>query len=292
MRVLIIGGAGMLGHKAYQLFRRRFDTWTTDLLGYNNYARYDIYDPDRFVGGVDVSNFDSVVRAVADVKPDVVFNCVGIIKQLKAAKDPIVSLVINSLFPHRLANLCRAGGIRMIHMGTDCAFSGRKGGYTESDVSDAYDLYGRTKYLGEVGAPGCLTVRTSIIGRELTTSNALVEWFLGNKGGKVRGYKKAIYSGLTTIALANVVADILEKHPNLSGMYHVASRPISKFDLLCLINEIYGLNVQIEPDDEFACDRSLDGSRFCKETGFNPPTWAEMVAEMHHDPTPYHLWRK
>jgi dTDP-4-dehydrorhamnose reductase len=282
----------MLGHKAYQLFRQRFDTWTTDLSGYENYARYDLYDRERFVGGLDVSNFDSVVRVMADVKPDAVFNCVGIIKQVKAAKDPIVSLVINSLFPHRLANLCRASGARLIHMGTDCAFSGRKGGYTESDVSDAQDLYGRTKYLGEVDAPGCLTVRTSIIGRELNTSNALVEWFLSNKGGNVRGYKKAIFSGYTTIALSNIVADVLENHPNLSGLYQVASQPISKYDLLKLINEIYDLDIEIEPDEQFACDRSLDGSRFCKATGFRPPNWAEMISEMHRDPTPYHLWRK
>jgi dTDP-4-dehydrorhamnose reductase len=291
-RILILGGAGMLGHKVYQIYRRRFDAWTTNLSGYEEFARYDLYDPDRFVGGVDVSNFDSVVRVLADVKPDAVFNCVGIIKQVKAAKDPITSLVINSLFPHRLANVCRASGIRMIHMGTDCVFSGRKGGYTESDISDAEDLYGRTKYLGEVDVPGCLTVRTSIIGRELNTSNALTEWILANKGGKVRGYTKAIYSGYTTIALANIIADVLENHPNLCGMYHVASQPISKFDLLTLINETYSLNIQIEPDDKYVCDRSLDGSRFCKATGFKPPSWAEMISEMHRDPTPYHLWRK
>jgi len=282
----------MLGHKLCQLYSQRFETWTTVRSGYQEYAHYNLFDSQRVLGGVEVTNFDSVVRALADAKPHAVINCIGIIKQLQAAKDPIISLTVNSLFPHRLANLCRASGIRLIHISTDCVFSGRKGGYVEADLSDAEDLYGRTKFLGEVDAPGCLTLRTSIIGRELKTKSGLIDWFLSNRGGRVRGYQKAVYTGFTSIALANIIAGVLENHPHLSGLLQVSSDPITKFDLLTLVNETYSLNIQIEPEREIVCDRSLDCSRFRQATGFAPATWVEMITEMYRDPTPYHLWRK
>ena len=291
MRVLVLGGAGMLGHKVCQVFRQRFDTWATVLPGYRAPGGYEILQADHLLDGVDAFQLDSVVRAMAEVKPDAVINCIGIIKHLRAAKDPIVSLTINSLFPHQLANLCRACGARMVHMSTDCVFSGRKGMYTEDDVSDAEDLYGRTKFMGEVGAPGCLTVRTSIIGRELDTANGLIEWFLSQKGRKVQGYREATFTGFTTDALARIIADVLENHPQLSGVYQVSSDPINKFDLLGLINKVYGLGIEIEPNSEFVCDRSLDSSRFRSAIGFQPPTWEEMMEETHRDPTPYDEWR-
>jgi dTDP-4-dehydrorhamnose reductase len=282
----------MLGHKICQVFRRRFDTWATVLPGYRAPGGYEILEADRLLDGVDAFQTDTVVRAMADVKPDAVINCIGIIKHLRAAKDPIVSLAINSLFPHQLANLCRACGARLVHMSTDCVFSGRKGLYTEDDVSDAEDLYGRTKYLGEVGSPAGLTVRTSIIGRELDTHNGLIEWFLAQKGKKVRGYRRAVFTGFTTAALAQIIADVLENHPRLSGVYQVSSDPISKFDLLTLVNEVYGLGVDIEPDTQFVCDRSLDCARFRQAANFQPPTWTQMIQDMHRDPTPYDDWRR
>lgn len=291
MRVVILGATGMLGHKLWQVYRDRFDTWAVARASYGEYARYGLFDPDRFMGGVDVFDFDSVVRAFAALRPEAVINCIGIIKQLPTAKDPIVSLTVNSLSPHRLAALCQASGARLIHISTDCVFSGRKGMYTEEDASDAEDLYGRTKFLGEVGGPGCLTLRTSVIGRELRTSSGLVEWFLSNRGGKVRGYTRAIYSGFTTLALARIIADILEKHPQLQGVYQVSSEPINKYELLCLLRDAFKLNVEIEPYPDVQIDRSLDSSRFRKETGFRPQTWAEMVQEMASDPTPYEQWR-
>jgi len=281
----------MLGHQLCQCWRDRFELWATVRTSYRSLARYGIFDPEHTIEGIDVADFDSVVRVMAQVRPDAVVNCIGIIKQLKAAKDPIVSLSINSLFPQRLANLCRASGTKMIHISTDCVFSGRKGMYVEGDVSDAEDLYGRTKYLGEVGLPGCLTLRTSIIGRELNSDSGLIEWFLHSRGQTARGFTKAIYTGFTTPAFASIIANILENHPALEGLYHVSSEPISKYDLLNLVNEAYHLGVRIEPDAEFACDRSLDSSRFRKAVGFVPPDWASMIREMHDDPTPYADWR-
>jgi dTDP-4-dehydrorhamnose reductase len=292
MRVLVLGAAGMLGHKLWQAYQGRFDTWATVRADYRAYESYALFDPRRLLGGVDTFQFDTVVQALATVHPDVVINCIGIIKQLPTANSPIVSLSVNALFPHQLANLCRAAGARLIHISTDCVFSGRKGIYTEEDVSDAEDLYGRTKFLGEVDGPGCLTLRTSIVGRELQTTSGLVEWFLSNRGGRVRGYTKAIYSGFTTLALATVIADVLEHHPNLTGVYQVSSEPIAKYGLLCLLRNCFGVSIEIEPYPDVRIDRSLDSSRFRAATGWVPPTWVEMVRAMASDPTPYEKWRR
>ena len=291
-RILILGGAGMLGHKLCQLYRREFDAWYTVRSLPRGPEGFEIWDTERTIAGVDAVDFDSVARAIADVKPEAVINCIGIIKQLKAAKDPIVSLSVNSLFPHRLANLCRAAGARLIHISTDCVFSGRKGMYAEDDVSDAEDLYGRTKYLGEVSGPGCLTIRTSIVGRELHSQSGLIDWFLSNRGGKVRGFRRAIYTGFTTNAMAKIIADIIVHQPQLSGLWQVSSEPTNKYALLKLVNEIYQAGIEIEPDDAFLCDRSLDSARFRAAANFQPPSWPEMIREMHDDPLPYNQWRK
>ena len=185
MKVLILGGDGMLGHKAYQILSHRFDTYATFRNPDGAWTSFPIYqDRSNAVSGVNAVDFGSVVRAVGRVKPDVVINCIGVIKQLKESNDPIISLKVNSLFPHRLADLCMAAGTRLFHISTDCVFSGRKGNYTEDDVLDAQDLYGRTKLLGEVDGPGCLTIRTSIVGRDFLRQGGLLEWFLSNRGGE------------------------------------------------------------------------------------------------------------
>ncbi len=289
-RVLIFGAAGMLGHKLYQIFEEHYDIWGIVRTSYSSYAKYGIYSPKNIIGGIDVLNFESVVMAVADVKPDIVINCIGIIKQLKEAKNPILSLRINSLFPHQMANLCRASGARFFHISTDCVFDGKKGMYTERDPSNATDLYGRTKFLGEINQDGCLTIRTSIIGRELYTTRGLVEWFLSNKGGKVRGFQKAIYTGFTTIALANIIKDIIENHPDLSGLYQISSGPIDKFSLLNMIKDAFGVSVEIEPESQTCIDRSLDSARFREKTGFKPSSWEKMISDMAADKTPYDKW--
>lgn len=291
MRILILGGAGMLGHKLWQLAKERFSCWVTLRSAGAEGSCAELFDPARTIGGVDVYNTDTVVRAVAIARPQVIVNCIGIVKQLQAAKDPVASLTVNSLLPHRLAALSQAAGARLVHISTDCVFSGRKGTYTEDDISDAEDLYGRSKYLGEVSGPGALTLRTSIIGRELRTSSGLVEWFLSNRGGQVRGYRRAIYSGFTTLALARIILDIVQQQPDLSGLYQVSSEPISKYDLLTLVNAVYQTGTVIEPDSTFVCDRSLDSSRFRAATGFRPPGWPEMIRQMYEDATPYDRWR-
>lgn len=291
-RILILGAAGMLGHKLYQTYQKRYETWGTVRTGYGHYADYGIYDKDHLIGGVDAINFDTVMQALATVQPDVVINCIGIVKQLPIAKDPIVSLTINSLFPHRLGTLCQASGTRLFHIGTDCVFNGHGHMYTEDDPSDAEDLYGRSKYLGEVALPGTMTLRTSIIGRELNSALGLVEWFLTNKGGKVRGFREAQYTGFTTQAMAQIIADLIDHHPELSGLYQVSSDVIDKYELLLLLRDAYKLDIEIEPDNTVRIDRSLDSSRFREATGFTPPSWQSMIQTMVDDPTPYDEWRQ
>jgi len=290
MRVLVLGGSGMLGHKLWQVFSPRFDTYVTLRGGEGAPAALGI-DPARSVQNVSAETFETVIRAVADVRPDVVVNCVGIVKQAREASDPVSSILVNSLLPHRLGELCRAVDARLIHVSTDCVFSGRAGRYTESDIPDPEDLYGRSKLLGEVADGDSLTVRTSIIGRELRRSNGLLEWFLGQAGKTVRGFREAIFSGLSTAALAEILATVISDHRGLTGMRHVASEPISKFDLLQLLKDAYGLEVEIVPDDEVVSDRSLDGTRFEQETRLRTKTWPEMAAALAADETPYEQLR-
>jgi dTDP-4-dehydrorhamnose reductase len=291
VRVLVLGGGGMLGHKLAQRLSGGFDVWTTVRGSSDSYARYQLIDRAKTLGGVDVLNWDSLVDAMSQVRPDAVINCVGIIKQLASAHDPVVSLSINSLLSHRLQRLSVATRARLIHISTDCVFSGRKGMYTEDDPSDALDLYGRTKFLGETTGEGALTIRTSIIGRELATRSGLVEWFLSERGGRVKGYRKAIYTGFTTEQMCRIVGSLLRDRPGLHGTIQVSSDPITKYDLLLLLRDAYNLDIDIIPDDEVQIDRSLDSTRFRRLTGFVPPSWFEMVAEMAADGTPYDRWR-
>ena len=291
MRALVLGGAGMLGHKLWQELRGRMDTFLTVRRPAGAYRRLGLFDDRRVVDSVDVRSSDDLHRAFAAARPDVVFNAVGIVKQLREAHDPVPSLEINSLLPHRLAALCGAAGARLIHVSTDCVFSGRRGNYTEADEPDPVDLYGRTKLLGEGAGPNALTIRTSMIGRELGGRTGLLEWFFAQRGGAVRGFRRAIYSGFTTLELARLLADVAERFPELTGVWQASTEPISKFDLLGLVNEAFGLGVTIQPDTDFVCDRSLDSSRLRGHTGYAPPTWPELVRALRDDPTPYDSWK-
>lgn len=290
-RVLVLGGAGMLGHKVLQVCGSRFEVWATFRSEVDRYVSLGLIARDRVVTGVDAMSFETVERAIRDVRPDFVINCIGVVKQLAEGHDPIISISVNSLFPHRVGAVCRDVGARVIHVSTDCVFSGRKGMYVETDPPDAEDLYGRSKLLGEVAGDNALTLRTSIIGREMRTTTGLVEWFLSNRGREVNGFVEAIYSGLTTLALSSLIADLMEREEPLHGLYQVSSEPINKYDLLLLLNEAFGADVMIRRSTELRIDRSLDSTRFREVAGWQPATWPDMVAALAHDPTPYELWR-
>jgi dTDP-4-dehydrorhamnose reductase len=290
MRVLILGGSGMLGHKLWQTFAPKFDTYTTVRRAPDFYAKFGIFDEARLVGGVSAEEFETVKRAFEVVRPEVVINCIGIVKQDAAAKNPVAGITVNALFPHQLAQATREIGARLIHLSTDCVFSGAKGNYSESALPDAQDLYGRTKALGEVDEAdyeNCLTLRTSMIGRELEGSHGLVEWFLSQRGRTVRGFKRAVFSGFTTKALADVIGEIITQQPELRGVWHFAAEPINKFDLLGLVKDALAVDIDIEPDENFVCDRSLNGERFRQATGFVPRPWPEMIEQLTQDRTSY-----
>lgn len=287
MRVLILGATGMLGHKLLQILSGKFSTTGTVRSSVADYLNHPVLNPDILRGHIDASNLSAVENAIKECRPDVVINCIGIVKQLPAVHDPLSSIAINALFPHQLAHICRQRGIRIIHISTDCVFSGRKGNYNEEDFADADDLYGRTKYLGEVNYENALTIRTSIIGRELGANHGLVEWFLSQEGRTVSGYTNAIFSGLTTNALSDVIAATITDYPEMRGVWHVASEPISKYELLKLVRTTYDLDVEIQPDGSVVIDRSLNGSRLRENTNIIIPSWQTMIEQMHLDPTSY-----
>ncbi len=287
MRVLVLGATGMLGHKMLQHLGAKFEVAGTIRGDAAEAAGHPALAGARLIGGVAATDLEGLARVLDQERPDAVVNCIGMIKQLSGAKDPITAITLNALFPHQLAQLAGERGARTIHFSTDCVFSGLEGPYRDDAFSDARDLYGRTKYLGEIDGPGCLTLRSSIIGRELKQKAGLVEWFLSNRGGAVKGFTGALYTGLTTLAMADLVAWLLAERPDLEGMWQVSSEAVNKYELLGIINEVYGLGIAIEPEDEFFCDRRLDSSRFRRETGWRPAPWREMIEQMHHDPTPY-----
>lgn len=280
MKILVLGASGMLGNAMLRVLAEgdAHDVYGTARSG--GVRRH--FAPslaERIVAGVDVENADALARVFDEVRPQAVVNCIGLVKQLAAADDPLLAVPINSLLPHRLARLCALVGARLVHVSTDCVFDGRKGNYRETDPSDAEDLYGKSKYLGEVAYPHAITLRTSIIGRELDSAHGLVGWFLA-QSGKVRGYRKAVFSGLPTVELSRVVREVVLPRPDLSGLYHVAAAPIAKYELLKLVAAAYGKAIEIEADDRVVIDRSLDATRFREATGYVAPPWPELVARM------------
>lgn len=279
MRILILGGDGMLGHQLFEQLRQRHEVRVTLRQELNAYKEFGLFDSKNAYTGIDVRSMDLLVEVFAEFRPQAVVNGVGIIKQRTSAGESIPSLEINALLPHRLSVLCKATGTRLVHMSTDCVFSGKMGNYRENDVSDAEDIYGRSKFLGEVNDRHCLTLRTSIIGKELSRKKSLMEWFLA-QSGTVKGFKNAIFSGFTTIEISRIIEKMLVQHPDAFGLYHVSSDPISKFDLLTLIKEKMNHAVEIIPDETFHCDRSLDSTAFRKEFNYTPPAWEAMIAEL------------
>lgn len=283
MKILILGISGMLGHKAFELLNlnSKYKVFGT-LRNANDIKKYfsDSKNSRNIFSNVDALNPESVFNLIDKLKPEIILNCIGVIKQLKEAKDPILSIEINSLFPHKLANYIANSKTRLIHISTDCVFSGLKGNYKEFDNSDAKDLYGRSKYLGElINYDNCITLRTSIIGPELKGKVSLLEWFLNQKS-PIKGFTNAIYSGLTTLELINIIESYIIKKPSKNGLYHLSSNPISKYELLKIIAKTYNVKTEIEPDEEFKNNKSLNSDLFKKDFGYIVKPWGQMISEM------------
>lgn len=281
MRVLVLGVTGMLGHMVFQLLQanQTIEAWGTlrSATGLNDFPSQTHL---KLIHGLDVIDEASLLMVFERVKPDVVINCIGVIKQLASANDPLTVLPINALLPHRLAKMCAISSARLIHISTDCVFSGKKGFYDEAEPSDAEDLYGKSKYIGELAdLSHAITLRTSMIGHELHSSRSLVDWFLSQQGA-VKGYTKAVFSGFPTVELARVICNYIIPNTDLSGLYHVAASPINKYALLKLIAERYHKEIDIIPEDDVMIDRSLNAKRFNQITGYIAPEWPLLIDSM------------
>ncbi|WP_424627535.1 dTDP-4-dehydrorhamnose reductase family protein [Bradyrhizobium sp. SYSU BS000235] len=279
--VLVLGATGMLGHTVLRDFAvdERFRVYgsarSDRLLGSLSASVRD-----RIVGNVNVEDTDSLLKLFDQVKPDVVVNCIGLVKQLADSNDPLLAVPINTILPHRLARLCAVVSARFVHVSTDCVFDGKKGGYVETDPADAQDLYGRSKHMGEVDYANAITLRTSIIGPELGSAVGLLGWFLKSEG-QVSGFNKAVFSGFPTVELSHIIRNHVISRPQMRGLYHVAAAPINKYDLLCLVAQVYGKKIEITPDSKLVIDRSLNADRFNMETGYRPPDWMSLIKKMH-----------
>lgn len=285
MKILILGGDGMLGHELFRQLAEHHEVRVTLRQALDDYRELGLFSAQNAIDSVDVRDESRLTAALSDVAPDVVINCVGIVKQRPDAKSPIPSIEINSLYPHKLLALCARQGTRLLHFSTDCVFSGRTGGYRETDTPDPIDLYGQTKLLGELQDPPGLTLRTSIVGLELARARktGLIEWFLAQRG-KIRGFRRAVYTGFTTREMGRLVRRLVEQHDDLHGVWHVASAPINKYTLLVeLAKKLQRHDIEIAADDTFACDRSLRSDRFRAATGYVPPSWDVMLTELAED---------
>ena len=280
MRVMVLGATGMLGNAMLRVLSAEvgLSIYGTARSDRALVARADA--PATIISGINVENHDDLIRAFSVARPDVVINCIGLVKQRAEAADPLLAVPINTLLPHRLLALCTAVGARLVHISTDCVFSGAKGNYIESDFPDCKDLYGRSKLLGEVDAPNAITIRTSIIGHELSGQQSLIGWFLAQEK-EIPGFTKAVFSGLPTVELARVVRDHVLPRPELYGLYHVAAQPISKFDLLQLVAVTYRKSIRITPSDDLTINRSLNAQRFNIATGYEAPAWPDLVQCMY-----------
>ena len=282
--VLILGASGMLGHMLVRVFsphHRVIGTTSSQYKAESPLAK--LLDRESWIGGIDVRSLNQVDELVREIQPDVVINCVGVIKQKMESSNITDAIIINSLFPHHLANLCQSQNSRLIHFSTDCVFEGTPGMKMVSDTPNATDLYGTTKRLGEVDYGDSITIRSSIVGAQIVGTESLFQWAISQKGKKIKGFTGALYSGLTTMTMSKVILEIVDNFPQLSGIQQIASEAITKHDLLRKLNAALGLNLDICADNTIIYDRTLDGSVFVEQTGVRIPTWDEMIIEFAGD---------
>ena len=276
-----MGASGMIGSAVMRVLSQQESLQVFGSARSSDVRRF--FNPSigqQIINDIDVESLDSIVKILNEIRPDVVINCIGLTKHKPSSEDPLVAIPINSLMPHTLAGLCKLAGCRLIHISTDCVFSGRKGNYTENDFADSHDVYGRSKLLGEIDYPNTITLRTSTIGHELNSKYGLLDWFLSQQT-KCNGYARAIFSGLPAVIFAQIIRDIVIPHSELTGLYHVSAKPINKFDLLKLIADVYDKKINIDREERLIIDRSLDSTRFRVATGYVAPEWPELIRRMH-----------
>ena len=289
-RILILGASGMLGHMLVRVLSPHHHVVGTTSSQYDEKSHLArILSVGNWVDHVDVRNLSTVEKTIRDTKADVVINCVGVIKQKMESSNIMDAILINSLIPHQLANICNQTQSRLIHFSTDCVFDGSPGIKKVNDVPNATDLYGTTKRLGEVDYAPALTLRTGFVGRQLSGFEGLFEWVRSQRGKTIDGYQNAIYSGFTAMALSRIIRQIIEEHEQLSGLHQVAGNHINKFELITKLNEYLDLDLTINRNIDFMCDRSMDGSEFTKLTDIAIPSWDDMLVEFAADQNFYNF---
>lgn len=281
-KILILGANGMLGGSLHRYFTNTNNTVVGTVRSDAAAKQLDSMGFDNVIKNIEVTNYKLLEDMISEIRPDYVFNCIGLIKQLSKSELPVSAIEINSLLPHKIAQICTKYDSRLVHFSTDCVFSGSKGAYTESSLPDATDLYGRSKLLGEVNYGNHLTLRTSIIGHELNSNVSLVNWFL-NQSDSVRGFSQAIFSGLPTCYIAEFLDKYVIENSNLLGLYHLSAEPIDKYSLLLLIKEKYGIEIDIVDYPDFIIDRSLNSEILRELIKFKPPQWPELIEKMNDE---------
>jgi dTDP-4-dehydrorhamnose reductase len=288
MSILVLGATGLIGNRLVRTLSEDFDVFgTTRQLKFSNQKFYQLLKKENWLINTDPKKMFEIEAKIKKLKPNVIVNCLGITKQKAEAFDLQECVTVNALFPHQLSTICRELDIRLIHLSTDCVFSGQKGNYTEDDIPDPIDTYGRTKVLGDLLNTQDLTIRTSFVGREISSFMNLFEWAIRNKNKKIQAYPNAIYSGLTTLTLSQIIKTIIVEHPTLFGLWHISSEPVSKYELLSNLNKELALKIDIQKDESFICDRSLNSDSFRKKTLIKIPNWSEMIKEFIDDQSWY-----
>ncbi len=288
MRVCILGAGGMLGHMLVRVLSETHDVYGTSKQEWSataGLARFLVRE--RWIGGVDAKDITTVSKCVAEHQFDAVVNCIGVVKQRVHRTTDDEMIEINTRFPHKLVKICDASGARLIHISTDCVFSGNRGDYVETDTPDPIDIYGSSKLAGEIVDAHSLTIRTSHVGRELTNFTSLFEWILKNRGKQVVGYSNAIYSGLTTFTLSVVINSLLTTGSSISGLVHVASKPLNKHQLITELNNRLGLGIDIKIDESVVINRSLRSSDQITRLGIEIPSWDQMLENFCKDQATY-----
>lgn len=280
MKVLVLGAGGMIGHIMYAKLKKTCDVYGCLRRSIADYNQFKIFDPNKIFDGVDVNDFKNVETILNQLKPDVILNCIGITLRKKEINDLMACIDINSLFPHKLKAWVQNNGAHLIHFSTDCVFNGKNDFYNELSSPSANDTYGKTKYLGEVIGEHCLTIRGSMIGRELYGKSELLEWALSQSGKTILGYKNVSYSGVTTSTMADLIEKIILSGTLLTGLWHVSSMPISKFDLLVKINNAFNLKMKINEESDHCSKKNLNSDKIKKQLGFVCPSWDEMITQL------------
>lgn len=284
MKILILGANGMIGHRVLLEANSQFGT---EVYGATRRS-LDVFLGNKAFGSnlvenIDVLDWASLENLLHSIRPDVIVNAVGLTLRREKISDLSYAMEINSLYPHKLSNWAAANKSRVIHFSTDCVFGGESGHYTELSLPTAKDNYGKTKFLGEITNNSSLTLRFSCIGQELDVKSELLEWFLAQKGKAIRGFTRAMYSGVTSLVVARETCRIISDFKDLTGLYQISSEPISKYDLLLLAKKHFNIDIKIEAFEGFISDKTLVSEKYSAKTGFKCQSWEAMMQELAND---------